>query len=348
MRYTGPDGLRRTAPHTFPNRTLARRWLSLTEADIVRGAWRDPLAHVEQLRPYAQRWVLERDLAERTRELYQGLLDRQIVPILGELDVPAISAAKVRSWRLALLANGTGASTTAKAYRLLRAIMNTAVEDEVVPRNPCRIKGAAVEPTVERPVISLSTALSLVDAMPDRYRAMVVLAVFGSLRWGELVGLQRSDPDLDAAVVTVRRSVAEVGHELITKAPKTAAGLRRVALPRAVLPELRRRLDLYVGPAAESRVFIGPLGATPRRRNFVSIWKRAKEQAADVPANLHFHDLRHAGNHFAASSGASTRELMGRLGHSSMRAALISQHRTRERDRAIADALDAMIDRETP
>ena len=63
-----------------------------------------------------------------------------------------------------------------------------------------------------------------------------------------------------------------------------------------------------------------------------------------MPSDLHFHDLRHAGNHFAVSSGASTRELMGRLGHASMRAALIYQHRTMTRDRAIAEALDALIE----
>ena len=89
-------------------------------------------------------------------------------------------------------------------------------------------------------------------------------------------------------------------------------------------------------------MFLGQYGATPLRRNFATIWKRAKI-AAGVPGDLHFHDLRHAGNHFAAASGASTRELMGRMGHASMRAALIYQHRTVERDRAIAEALDAML-----
>ena len=78
------------------------------------------------------------------------------------------------------------------------------------------------------------------------------------------------------------------------------------------------------------------------RRNFATIWKRAKT-AAGVPDGQHFHDLRHAGNHFAAASGASTRGLMGRMGQASMRAAVIYQHRTVERDRAIAEALDAML-----
>jgi hypothetical protein len=65
-----------------------------------------------------------------------------------------------------------------------------------------------------------------------------------------------------------------------------------------------------------------------------------------VPADLHFRDLRHSGNHIAAASGVSTRELMGRLGHASMRAALIYQHCTMTRDRGIAEALEALIERD--
>lgn len=67
---------------------------------------------------------------------------------------------------------------------------------------------------------------------------------------------------------------------------------------------------------------------------------------AGLPAGFHFHDLRHTGNSLAAASGASTRELMHRMGHGSMRAALIYQHATGERDREIADALQFRIERE--
>lgn len=343
VRYTGPDGLRRTAPQTFSTKTLARRWLALVEADIVRGVWRDPEAGTELLRSYAARWVAERDLSERTRELYGGLLDRQITPYIGDLDLLAITPPRVRSWRQELIKGRVGASTVAKAYRLLRAVLNTATDDEVIARNPCRIKGAGVEATPERPVITLGQVLALAAAVPTRYRALVLLAVFASMRWGELMGLRRADIDLETASVSIERSAVELGTRIVVKAPKTAAGVRSVALPAWLVPELRTHLDTFADPGPDGRVFVGLYGATPRRRNFATIWKRAKA-AAGVPAELHFHDLRHTGNHFAAASGrAGTRELMGRMGHASMRAALIYQHRTAERDRAIADALDDML-----
>jgi integrase len=76
------------------------------------------------------------------------------------------------------------------------------------------------------------------DAAPERYRALILLATFGSLRWGELVGLRKSDIDLNGATVSIERSVVEVGRELLVKEPKTAAGFRTIALPRSLMPEI--------------------------------------------------------------------------------------------------------------
>jgi integrase len=98
-------------------------------------------------------------------------------------------------------------------------------------------------------------------------------------------------------------------------------------------------------PAADdSLVFVGPKNAPLRRPNFSRCWRQATEAAGLT--GFHIHDLRHTGNHFAAATGASLRELMGRMGHSTTRAALIYQHRTVERDRLIAAAMGGIIEAE--
>lgn len=86
----------------------------------------------------------------------------------------------------------------AKAYRLLRGILNTVVEDELIKRNPCRIKNAGVERPEERPVLTVPEVFRLASAVPPRFRALVLLATFGSLRWGELAALGRCHLDLGA------------------------------------------------------------------------------------------------------------------------------------------------------
>jgi integrase len=341
-RYPGPDGLLRTAPHTFERKRDAEVWLTHTEADIKRGDWIDPDAGRVPFAEYAEAWINERPgLRMRTQELYRGLLRLHLLPTFGNRSVADVSFPTVRTWRKALLDAGVSEITVAKAYRLLRAIMNTAVEDGLTVRNPCRIKGGGLEPSPERPIVSIAQAYAIADAIQPRYRALVLLAMFGSLRWGELMGLRCDHIDLAGRTVRVDLSAVESAQGISFGPTKTAAGRRSVAIPDVIVPELRWHLQRFAEPGPDGRVFVGPNGATPRRSNFNRIWRRAVTEAG-VSAELHFHDLRHTGNTLAAATGASLRELMSRMGHASSRAALIYQHATSERDRVIADALNQL------
>ncbi|HET8681787.1 MAG TPA: tyrosine-type recombinase/integrase, partial [Micromonosporaceae bacterium] len=107
---------------------------------------------------------------------------------------------------------------------------------------------------------------------------------------------------------------------------------------------LRPHLLTYVEADQEALVFTGPKGAMLRTGNFrrSADWATAVRKSG-MPDGFTFHDLRHTGNNLAAAAGASTRELMHRMGHSSMRAALIYQHATNERDREIADNIEKRI-----
>ncbi|WP_398698521.1 tyrosine-type recombinase/integrase [Streptomyces cellostaticus] len=104
---------------------------------------------------------------------------------------------------------------------------------------------------------------------------------------------------------------------------------------------MAQHLDAYAGSGRDGHVFLGPKGGRLRRSNFRDDWIKARTKAG-ITADVHFHDLRHTGNTLAAS-GASLRELMTRMGHSTPRAALIYQHMVNGRDREIADRLGSMI-----
>src|SRR5205814_10150301 len=126
--------------------------------------------------------------------------------------------------------------------------------------------------------------------------------------------------------------------------PKSEAGKRAVALPAAAVSALRPHMLQFVGADQEALVFVGDKCGVLRSGNFRRSVKWAESvKTAGLPANFHFHDLRHVGNNLAAAAGASTRELMHRMGHATMRAALIYQHATSERDREIADGIDQRI-----
>jgi integrase len=129
---------------------------------------------------------------------------------------------------------------------------------------------------------------------------------------------------------------------LRTDTPKSQAGKRIVSFPAEIAPEIRWHLERFAEPGERGFVFVGPKGGQLRRSNFhKSVWIKAREKV-DLPG-LHFHDLRHTGGTLTAATGATLKELMARLGHSSVRAALIYQHATRDRDQAIAQALGTFV-----
>ena len=346
-RYRGPDGRLRSAPYTFERRTDAARWLTFKEAEIQRGEW----IVFELVRvlfdDYADQWIRDRVLKVRTDELYRGLLRNHLLPTFGGHALGDIDEAAIRRWRKERLEAGKtaqrpfGPVTVAKAYRLLHAIFTTAVEDRIIGRNPCRIDGAGKEESDEREIISLPVVFTIASIIPVRYRALVLLATFASLRWGELVALRREHIDLDSCEIRIIETTAELdAGGLRAETPKSRAGRRTVAFPPELVPELRWHLDRFALPGRRGLVFVGPKGAPLRRSNFRPIWNTACASAG--APGLHFHDLRHTGGTLAAASGATIKELMARLGHSSTRAAMIYQHATRDRDQVIAQALGGL------
>lgn len=340
--YLGGDGLRRGAPQTFTTKADAHAWLTVRQSELLRGDWIDPDLGRISVDDFVTRWVAEHRLSPRTRDLYEGLNRLHIRPFLGALPIGSLTAERVRAWRAELLGSDRSDGTVAKSYRLLRAALNTALDDGRISRNPCRIKGADRTTTPERPIASVPQVFALADAVGPQYRAFVLTAALTSLRWGELIALRRRDVDLDAGLALVQRSLIEVGGRLQEAPPKNNS-VRAVTMPEVLIDELRRHLG-RVDRGPDTLIFTGERGATPRRGNWRANvgWPQAVE-AAGLPVGFHFHDLRHTGNHLVAQSGASTRELMQRMGHSTMRAALIYQHATEARARDLADRLDALV-----
>jgi integrase len=350
IRYPGPDGRLRTGATTYATKTEADRALTITEAQMISGDWTDPDRGKVLLGDYARVWIKERPgLRPKTIENYTWLLERHIMPTLGGVQVGKLTTQMIRAWRSERLEHGVSVSTVAKAYRFLRAVLMTAAEeDKLISRNPCRIKGADNEHTPERPVITVSQVFELADRMADRrLRALILLATFASLRWGEAIALRRHALDLVARTVRVREQLIELdGGEMRLCPVKSKAGRRTVGIPAVIVPALTEHLASYVEPEEDAFVFLGKLGGFLRGSNFrrAAQWGEALKEMG--LAGLHFHDLRHTGNTLAAQSGASLADLKARMGHDSDRAALIYQHATKDADQRIADALSARVEAE--
>ncbi|NEY31398.1 tyrosine-type recombinase/integrase [Streptomyces sp. PRKS01-65] len=341
-RYPGPDGVMRPAPETFATIVDADDWLAEKQTEIRRGEWRDPDAGAVSFRAYADKWVEERELAPLTRDLYRYLLDKHL-GAFADVDLDEITAPRVREWRAERL-RVTGAKTiTAKAYRLLKAIMETAVDDELISRNPCRIKGAGKEKAAERRIATVAQVDALADAVGMRWRLMVYLGAYGPMRPEELAGLRRRDVDVDTLRIHVRRAEPErMDGRRVQGDTKSEAGTRTVILPAFLRRELRWHLESYAEPGPDGLLFVGEKGAPFRRSTFGRKWRRARE-IVGMPEGFRFYDLRHTGHTLSTRSGATLKDTMVRAGQSSEKAALIYQHSDEERQEEVAAGLDATV-----
>jgi integrase len=169
----------------------------------------------------------------------------------------------------------------------------------------------------------------------------VVLSGFTGLRIGELLGLERRHANPLHRTLRIEQQQQELNSgELIIGPPKTAKGNRTISLPAFLLPEIEAHLACWSQPDVHGRVFPGAKGGALREWTVYKHWKRARGNVEGLPEGFRFHDLRHTANTMTAVAGASTRELMARMGHASPAAALRYQHATSERDAEIAQLLD--------
>lgn len=360
--YIGPDLGRHKAPSTFEKRDLAVVWLRNEQrmiedavADEVR--WVSPEERLAASRrkaepkvrfgEYGEKWIVERrnskgePLRALTRKDYELVLAKYLVPMFGDRPIDQITRADVRTWHTKL--GSSAPRTRAKAYGLLRAIMNTAVDDELIAASPVHIRGAGAQ-AIKRKVEPATPAEieMMADAMPPRLRASVIISAWCALRYGELAELRRKDIDVKRKLIRVRRAVTFPPGGPVVGPPKSDAGVRDVSIPPHIWPVVEEHLKEYVRPAPDALLFPsegrGHIWHSGMNNYF------SKARAAAGREDLKWHDLRHTGATLAAQVGATTAELQARLGHSTSVAAQLYQHAAKDRDRQIAERLSRLVD----
>ncbi|MCH5645362.1 site-specific integrase [Gordonia sp. ABSL49_1] len=366
--YIGPDAAKHYAPKTFAAKVDAEAWLTDRRREIDKKLW-NPIdadrAESPMFEPYADEWlqtrlVRGRPLKIRTRDHYRQLLDLHILPAFRAKRLDQITPADVRKWHDNLLPDAP--TMRAHAYSLLRTIMMTAYNSELIVANPCRVEGAGSARRRSRTVpASVDELAVIVENMTPRYRLMVSLAAWCALRFGELIEIRRRDVMLEyetgddgerqlvAGYVAVSRGAvrdAEKNAYIAQDSAKSDAGSRTVHIPPHVLDAVEHHLQEHTGPNRDALLFPAPEGGYLTPTTLYNHFHPARD-AAKRP-DLRFHDLRHTGAVLAAATGATLAELQQRLGHSTVSAAMRYQHAAQGRDRKIAEALSLLVKPDTP
>ena len=286
---------------------------------------------------YATGWLETRTLKVRTRQGYSELLTGPLATF-QKLPVNMISTEAVRTW-FAGLPSSTP-TKNAHGYQLLRAILNTALADSLITSNPCVIRGAGTTETKREAIILTPDQVAKVAAeVPPNLKALVLLAAWAGLRWGEVTALTRADLSADCTEVHASRAVTHRAGICTVSTPKNGK-VRSVLLPPHIVADVRDHLAHFVGAQPDALLFVAPKACHYNERTFRDIFAAACRGVGitEIPA---IHHLRH----FAGSQTArvaNLAETMARLGHSTSRASLKYQHRVSGRDAEIAEALSKL------
>jgi len=329
-RYRDPEG-REHAKH-FARKVDAERFLSVIEADKLRGTYLDPRAGMTTFREHADRWLASQSLRESSRRTYDSYLRNRILPVFGDRYLASVTPTEVRGF--VKVQGETAAPNTVRAVHvLLSAVFTSAVEDGLIPKSPC-IKTAPRKPHRE-PVAPLTVAQveALLAEVPERYRAIVAVGAGCGLRLGETLGLKVSCVRFLARELDVEEQLTLLpGSPPQLRPLKTRSSRRTVPTPRLVVDALAEHLAAHP-TATTDLVFRSRTGGPVWPNSFGdSVWrpavKRINERAAEarkrgepdlveLPAGVRFHDLRHFLASLLIASGESVKTVQAVLGHAS-------------------------------
>ena len=334
-RYRDPIGRQRC--ETFTRKADAERFLREQQVDIERGRWIDPSGAELALTTWAAEFLLlARRLSPSTVATYRRDLDRYVLPRVGSYRLGRLPADEIENWLNDEIAAGVAPSSVHRHYRTLRRMLQVAVEKQKLLQNPCdRVQPPRV-PAREMVFLSWDEVVALGEAMHERYRALVYLAVDSGMRWSELVGLRRSRLDLRRRKVRVTEQLIRLeAGEWLRKEPKTAASVRSITISSETAEELASHLERFGAVGPDALVFTNratnPLIAS-------SFWQHYFKPALDrVGISCRFHDLRHTSVALAIGEGAHPKAIQTRMGHSSINVTLDRYgHLFPELDEAIA------------
>ncbi len=335
--WIGPDGAARTK--AYDRKVDAERFAAAMEADKLRGTYVDPRRGAIRIRDFAEDKYLPSLIHLRPNSVgtYTSHLRTHVYPLLGDYRIGALGKSDVKSF-VAAKAGELAPSTVETVVAILRSMLTAAVEDGVIPVNPCsRVGLPQVAPRVLQP-LEPAQVLALQASLPERYRVAVSLGAGAGLRFGEATGLTTPRVQCKARRIQVLERA-----QRDTLAPlKTKASRRTIPVGEWVLADIAAHLDQF-GPGPHQLVISTAYGGFLHRNAFGEMWRRAVRLArtcgkpagdpgkrqkrcgvtcADpahiVPQGTRFHDLRHFYASALIAANLNPKIIQARLGHATV------------------------------
>jgi integrase len=338
VRYRDAAGRRITAPGTFSSKADASACLAITQADLVRGQYVDPNRGRVTVEEWSRSW-----LGRAGKRAATVARDSQGIDVfLPRLGTTALGGLTPRLIQEAVDERSARAkpATVARDFAALRAMLNAAVDADLIARSPARRIALPRITRSDRMTLTPEQLRRLVEEVPPHYRALVLTAGVLGLSWEEAVALRVRDVDFMRRTLTVAQTIEELaGHLRVVPEAKRRTRLRTMTVPPFVPDAIAEHLaGGSGGPEPDSLIFVGPRGGMLRRRFGERILRPAAARAG--LEGLTFHGLRHAATSALVDVGIHPRVMATRMGHGTIRTTMeVYAHASDSADRDAAKRL---------
>src|SRR5690606_10064078 len=220
--YRTPDG--RSRSKSFKRRADADAFAATVETSKLQGTYTDPSLGKTRSGEWAKHVQESRvNLAATTRARDDSYFRSLILPYFADEQLARVNPLQVQKWVSTLLAKDYAPGTIRKAYQLLSAVFESAVNSDLIPRSPCRGIKLPKDVKEEMRFLSAEEVEQLADAIDPRYRALVLTGAYAGLRPGELFGLKVQALDMLRRQLKVVANLTEVSGKIRLGPPKSKA-----------------------------------------------------------------------------------------------------------------------------
>jgi len=355
--YRDPDGRTRSAG-TFTSTRAAMRAANKEQGKVGDGTWLDPVLGKITFADFVENvWFPSRHLEATTAVAYRSNLDKHFLPAFGNRPIGKILPSTIQEWVTTAVAGGLSPRSVKKYHVMLSSIFKRAVRDRIIAFNPCEDTELPKIIARQTRTITPEEYRRILDAIPDRFKDLLVTDIQTGLRWGELIALRPRHVDFLRRTITVQETIVEVskkhsptGQRMIVKAyPKNnkprVLGVRQdlLDLLAARITRLGLGRDDLLFPSTETA------GGNPLSRNTfrTRVWLPAIDKA-QIDFQVRPHDLRHAHASWLLAGGADLKGVMDRMGHAQIMTTQKYLHALPDADQKNLAAFDRTLNRATP
>ena len=305
------DGTEKTK--TFSTQDEAVRWKREQERAMERGEWIDPMLSSITFADWSQKWLsAKNDIAASTKRGYVTRLNTHLLPAFGKSKLTSITNNQIGQWIAKAIDGGSGAIVIKRSHSVLRQILNAAVLDGRLNRNPAIGVALPRTKSKEKKALGFQQLRALADEVIG-YESLILFAGTTGLRWGEIAALQCKDVSLLNRTVIVEKAISTGARGEKIVSPTKTHQVRTVPFPKDLLPEISQLIE---SKPAESPLFQMQGGGVLDYNNFMSRVFRPAVARTGMK-DVGFHTLRHTTASLLISKGAPITAVAGILGHAS-------------------------------